>query len=379
MELFFSKLYKIISRITLIVFILLSLSVIILAPIIYVVTPEKILENYTKSYLIENNVENINFKISRFDTNKLIINDINFNDKEKISIDSISINYDISKLPKINVNYIKLDKININGQADNKGILSFGNIEEIITNISSTDSSDSKVKESKGDDSDGDGDGDDDRKEKKENSISGNSILTFIEDNLKINQIIITDSFVNLSSDSNKASIPLALKANIHKDAKITNLYDDMSVDLVLYDAKFNLQDFNIPSTGYVTTDISIRGEVPIEFKVKKPIITDGILKSYEEGKIIFTSSIPNGNPSMDTLIKSLSNYNYKTISVDLNSDESGDLTLGLSIDGNNNDMYGKRNIELNVNLSVNIFKTIKSFLDVYSISEGLENRFLSE
>jgi len=356
MELFFNKLYRVISRITLTIFIIMTLASIIIVPLIIYLTPEKILENYTKTLLIDNNLGDINYKIVKFSTNKLIIKDINFNDKEKINLDSLAINYDISNFPKININYIKLDKFHINAETNEENILSFG---KIIASTTSTNENEENQNKEKGD--------------------GTNKTLNFLEKYIKIHQIIVTDSYINLSSDKNKAYIPFALKASIHKDAKISELYKDMRIESVIYESKFNLHDFNIPSTGYITTDISLKGEIPIHFENNKPLITDGILKSHEKGKILFRSTLPNNNPSMDTLIKSLSNYNYKTISIDLNSDKSGDLTLGLSIDGNNNDMYGERNIELNVNLSVNIFNTMKSFLDVYDISEGLESRFLSK
>lgn len=133
-------------------------------------------------------------------------------------------------------------------------------------------------------------------------------------------------------------------------------------LDLAAYDS--------IKATGFVS------GTIPITLTGTKPSVGAGRLQVEAPGGAIHYSpegGMKTGNASLDLVNQALSNYQYSLMETEVEYLPSGELELGVKLQGRNPDLNDGQRINLNLNISDNIPMLLRSLQSGRSIAEAVE------
>jgi hypothetical protein len=101
-------------------------------------------------------------------------------------------------------------------------------------------------------------------------------------------------------------------------------------------------------ATGLVSGTLPLTIERDGKFILKK-----GALQAEKNGKIMLSPDmIPSTAPQVAMLREVLANFNYELLNIKITSANNKQISLSLSVQGNNPDLYNGRAIKLNVNLT---------------------------
>jgi hypothetical protein len=133
------------------------------------------------------------------------------------------------------------------------------------------------------------------------------------------------------------------------------------------------LADYDsVRATGFVS------GTIPITLEGTKPSVGAGRLRVEAPGGAIHYSpagGINSGNASLDLVNQALSNYQYSLMETEVEYLPSGDLALGVKLQGRNPDLNNGQRINLNLNISDNIPTLLRSLQSGRSIAEAVERQ----
>jgi hypothetical protein len=126
-----------------------------------------------------------------------------------------------------------------------------------------------------------------------------------------------------------------------------------------------------------------LSGQLPFNLSPDGLVITDGSLSTDQPGIIRLDAdrvrdiAMDSGIPEI--VIKALANFHYKKLSLTVNRDISGEYLVFLQAVGNNPNLDGGRQIELNLNLSGKLDEILRRILFLQEQMEAVEKRFSSQ
>ena len=128
----------------------------------------------------------------------------------------------------------------------------------------------------------------------------------------------------------------------------------------------------NIRATGFIS------GTVPITLTGTTPSVNAGRLRVEAPGGAINynpAGGINSGNAALDFVNQTLSNYQYNLMETEVEYLPTGELELGVKLQGRNPDQNNGQRINLNLNISDNIPALLRSLQSGRSIAEALERK----
>ncbi len=292
----------------------------------------KIHQYYTQKY----NLPPHHFTLEKLTPTEAKFTDIHINDPEIIHIDHLSLHYYPAQLYYEQI----AQKLIIEGAELNlhtkNNVTDWGNITKFIEHLSK------KFPPAP--------------KSKKSTPISSETA--------PFQTIELRNALFTLTQESQQLHLPFSLT--------IKKKGDILRALLTLENSDIKLNDLNFPSAGTLSIDTQISGSIPITWKNRNIIVKNGKLTTQHAGKLIFNSTIPMQDPNMQLLMKALKNFNYEKLTITLNTQEDQRLQAAIAFEGKNIDVYGERDINLNVNVFVDVLKTLKSILGVQALSDKL-------
>jgi hypothetical protein len=125
-----------------------------------------------------------------------------------------------------------------------------------------------------------------------------------------------------------------------------------------------------------------LRGDLRLEFKNKVPVIVSGKLQSVAPGIIRYdqqkNSPLANANQvSVNILLDYLRDFNYQDLTMDIRSEEDGELYIIMMLLGKNPQVFNGKPLKFTLNLQLNWMKLLKSTMGTSQISAKLEEKIL--
>lgn len=133
-------------------------------------------------------------------------------------------------------------------------------------------------------------------------------------------------------------------------------------LDMAAYDS--------VQATGFIS------GTIPITLAGNKPSVGAGRLRVEDPGGAIHyspESGVNTGNAALDLVNQALSNYQYSLMETEVEYLPTGELELGIKLQGRNPDLNAGQRINLNLNISDNIPALLRSLQAGRSIADALE------
>ena len=134
-------------------------------------------------------------------------------------------------------------------------------------------------------------------------------------------------------------------------------------------------QDENIYASG------ELEGELPVTMADGRVIIEKGYLRAMPPGGSIryvaneASQSLGKSSKELTLALDLLSDFQYQTLSTEVELDKEGKLLLGLSLAGRNPARFEGRQINFNINLEQNIDPLLQSLRVSDTLVEKIENR----
>ena len=123
-------------------------------------------------------------------------------------------------------------------------------------------------------------------------------------------------------------------------------------------------------------------GQIPIEISSAGIVVTQGQLTARAPGgSIRYTptakvAALAQSNPSVNIVVKALSNFQYHLLDVNTNYQPGGELNLQVRLQGKNPDWQEGQPVHLNLNLEENILTLLRSLQMSDDISERVRKRY---
>jgi hypothetical protein len=118
----------------------------------------------------------------------------------------------------------------------------------------------------------------------------------------------------------------------------------------------------------------SISGVIPMAITGKTITVTDGRLESDPPGGVIrYLPGLDAGDGPLDLVSRALANFQFESLTSDVNYTENGDLKQQMRLTGINPDMDDRQPVILNLGVENNIPSMLKSLQAARSIEEILE------
>jgi len=128
----------------------------------------------------------------------------------------------------------------------------------------------------------------------------------------------------------------------------------------------------SVKATGFVS------GTIPITLTGTTPSVDAGRLRVEAPGGAINYSpedGVNSGNAALDLVNQALSNYQYTLMETEVEYLPTGELELGVKLQGRNPDLNNGQRINLNLNISDNIPTLLRSLQAGRSIAEAVERQ----
>jgi hypothetical protein len=123
-------------------------------------------------------------------------------------------------------------------------------------------------------------------------------------------------------------------------------------------------------------------GQIPIEITSEGIVVTQGQLTARAPGgSIRYTptakvAALAKSNPSVNIVVKALSNFQYHLLDVNTNYQPGGELNLQVRLQGKNPDWQEGQPVHLNLNLEENILALLRSLQMSDDISERVRKLY---
>ncbi|MDR0782058.1 MAG: YdbH domain-containing protein [Pseudomonadales bacterium] len=133
---------------------------------------------------------------------------------------------------------------------------------------------------------------------------------------------------------------------------------------------------------GYdgVTATGKLSGEIPLTLNQDGVVVTSGELHANDPGGTIHyqgaATASKTGNAQLDLVNQILSNFQFHTLTSSIDYTPTGDLLLGMQLQGYNPDLGSNQPINLNLNLSNNIPALLRSLRATSKIEDFLQEQF---
>lgn len=152
---------------------------------------------------------------------------------------------------------------------------------------------------------------------------------------------------------------------------------DQMRLDaeaILLESLLANLLEQGLSATG------TLSGSIPVRFENGKPVIENGLLKTEGGGVVKYApqegSALQKGSSAQtDILLNAMQNFEYEYLTLKVDSIDGDTLNVQLSTKGKNPDLYGGKPIELNVNLTGNLWDIARSGSETIAIPKRIEEQ----
>lgn len=124
----------------------------------------------------------------------------------------------------------------------------------------------------------------------------------------------------------------------------------------------------------------TLSGSIPVRFENGKPVIENGLLKTEGGGVVKYApqegSALQKGSSAQtDILLNAMQNFEYEYLTLKVDSIDGDTLNVQLSTKGKNPDLYGGKPIELNVNLTGNLWDIARSGSETIAIPKRIEEQ----
>ena len=134
-----------------------------------------------------------------------------------------------------------------------------------------------------------------------------------------------------------------------------------------------NLLERGLNATG------NLSGKLPVRFESGNPVITGGSLSTAGGGVVRYkpdTNALTqSSNPQIGLLMQAMENFHYDYLNLTINSIDADTLNIKLSTKGRNPNLYGGKAIELNVNLTGNLWDLARSGTQTMGIGKRIEEQ----
>lgn len=147
-----------------------------------------------------------------------------------------------------------------------------------------------------------------------------------------------------------------------------------MNAEAIRLDRLLTLGEFSA-----VQVSGTVAAELPISIEGTAVTISHGRLVGEPPGGVIRYSpggaAVATDNSSMGFVMRALSNFEYKTLTSDIEYNAAGDLKLQLQLTGKSPSVDEKRPVVLNLGVENNVPQMLKSLRAARSVEEILEKR----
>jgi hypothetical protein len=177
------------------------------------------------------------------------------------------------------------------------------------------------------------------------------------------------DSFLAQVLEGTISGMDIAYDFNRERNdvlMSFSGLRMDRMLDLVEYEG--------IVATGAVS------GQVPLTITPNGVEVAAGILTADAPGGSIrylaAAAAGATGNPGLDLVNQALGNYQFDSLTSDIDYKPDGELVLAMKLQGRNPDMSGGQRINLNLTLSDNIPALLESLQAARQIEDFLAEQY---
>jgi hypothetical protein len=173
-------------------------------------------------------------------------------------------------------------------------------------------------------------------------------------------------------------------QGSLHTGSVAFNIHSATLPDITLTAKSLALEEL---LSGLLKEGISatgrLDGRIPVVFtKEGEAMIRNGTLTTQGGGTVRYTPTAESplqkgGSLQTDILLGALENFHYEQLDITINSTTTNELEVAMHVKGRNPELYDGQTIELNINLSGNLFDVIQSGMSIYSLPERLEEQLL--
>lgn len=134
-------------------------------------------------------------------------------------------------------------------------------------------------------------------------------------------------------------------------------------------------QLLSLSAYNQVSASGLIEGTLPVTLKGLTPLVAGGHLQARAPGGSIRydSGSALSGNQSLDLVYQALRHYQYESLSASVDYLESGELILGMQLQGLSPELNNGQRINLNLNISDNIPALLQSLQAAQNMNERLQ------
>ncbi len=123
----------------------------------------------------------------------------------------------------------------------------------------------------------------------------------------------------------------------------------------------------------------AVSGEVPLTITPNGVEVAEGVLAADAPGgsiRYLAAAAGATGNAGLDLVNQALGNYQFDSLTSDIDYKPDGELVLSMKLQGRNPDMSGGQRINLNLNLSDNIPALLESLQAAREIEDFLSEQY---
>jgi len=122
-----------------------------------------------------------------------------------------------------------------------------------------------------------------------------------------------------------------------------------------------------------------LNGEIPLVLEKDGVQISNGRLTNTGDGRIVFASAksqaLQATNQQLAMALRLLEDFNYRTLSISVEFQPSGDMLLGVQLWGSNPAEFDGRQVNFNINLEENLYDLFKVLRLTDEVTKKLEQR----
>lgn len=185
--------------------------------------------------------------------------------------------------------------------------------------------------------------------------------------NFPVNNLFIRASKLQLVVDGQDITIPFSLSLNANEEK--------LAGHITIGDTTLSLNQLYFHNIGELSLDTTLGGTIPFSWDGKSLLFTNGDIASTEPGQFNFRNQQTIPDPSMELLFNALSNFSYEFFTIGLSSQADKRLQASIAFEGKNIDLHGERDINLNVNIYVDLLKSLRSMMSAQTLSNNISEQ----
>lgn len=333
--------------------------VLLMALAVYALPWKDLLKSRLEAELAKRDIHNLEFSIDSVSLNKINFKDITYGE---LNLSSLSVEYELSDLLKGNFQKINSDEVKIKtGKIET---LLHGVDVNIVSNdwtVKTIDVTGTPVKLP---------------------PLSGNGKIELTNKNLMLSGDIFSADkktstqfkFDYSLSEKNKANLKIIAAKLPWNEGVIStqniaiDLYSDKPISAQINVKQVSLNELLSAATSKrATATGAVSGTLPIVIKRDGSfIIKKADLRTEKGGQLKLSPDvIPSDTPQVALLRDILKDFHYSAFTLGVESADSKQLSMLLSLEGNNPDVYNGRVVKLNVHLNGNVIELVQQTLNL--------------